>query len=503
MGKCSERGGINEVCDVIYPLKALEYVGVSQDCDSARQWVNKLILGDNQFVLNSLKNDLLRKEVENQGGIKLIYIDPPFDVGANFLIDIELGKQDERKSKNTFQEVAYRDVWGKGEDSFIAMIYPRLLQMRDLLAEDGSIYVHCDYRLSGKLRQVLDEIFGNDNLINEIIWFYKTGGIPEKLGFGKKHDTIFYYAKNAQRTIWNPQKEKSYLKHKYGFSNIEIFEDEIGMYTLVNCRDVWDIPALRGNQPEKVNYPTQKPESLLERIIMASSNSGDIVCDFFCGSGTTLAVAERLGRKWIGSDIGKLAIHTTRKRMIDVLKDSKIAGKNCNAFGIFSFGDDDDQNCVNDLKKSHTKKLNCNAPCIEIRQHVKGNSIAIELINFSVLNDADLAEVKESLKNGKSRVVVIDGNIVKVSKDRSGMIKQEVLTTKWIDLVDYWAVDFDFDTSTDYVFKNEWQSFRTRKDRELELISIFNEGKTRAGKIAIKVIDVFGNDAMSVFEVDK
>lgn len=177
---------------------------------------------------------------------------------------------------------------------------------------------------------IATEHFGSSNLINEVIWLYKTGGMPEKLGWGRKHDNILFYTKNTEKARWNPQKEKSYLMHKYGFSNIEIFTDENGQYTLVNCRDVFDIPALRGNQPERVDFSTQEPEALLERIILASSNPSDLVADFFCGSGTTLAVAEKLGRRWIGCDLGRWAIHVTRKRLLSI--------PNCKPFEVLNLG---------------------------------------------------------------------------------------------------------------------------------------------------------------------
>jgi len=190
--------------------------------------------------------------------------------------------------------------------------------------------VHLDYRMAPLIRCILDEIFSVDSLVNEVIWFYKTGGIPEKLGWGRKHDNLLFYAKCPPKTCWNPQKEKSYLMHRYGFSNIEIFQDEYGPYTLVNCRDVFDIPALRGNQPERLNFPTQKPEALLKRIILASSNPSDLVADFFCGSGTTLAVAEKLGRRWIGCDLSRWAIHVTRKRLLDI--------ESCKPFDVLNLG---------------------------------------------------------------------------------------------------------------------------------------------------------------------
>ena len=147
----------------------------------------------------------------------------------------------------------------------------------------------------------MDAIFGWKNFCNEVLWLYKTGGMSKRW-FGRKHDNILFYSK-AKGYTFNPNKEKSYLSHRYGFSNVEILEDEHGVYTMVGMRDYWDIPALRGNQPETVGYPTQKPVALYERMIRSSSNKGDVVCDPFAGCATTLVAAERLERQWVGMDI--------------------------------------------------------------------------------------------------------------------------------------------------------------------------------------------------------
>src|ERR1700723_3665941 len=181
-------GKTNEVCNVVLPFQVIEQVDEPRaekleetklqsemfSTDSrGRQlkgWTNKLIWGDNKLVLSSLKNGPLRKESEKQGGIKLIYIDPPFDVGADFPMDVEIGDETFTKKPNILEEIAYRDTWGKGADSFISMIYERLILMRDLLAEDGRIYVHCDWRVNGYIRLAMDEIFGNDCLLNTITW---------------------------------------------------------------------------------------------------------------------------------------------------------------------------------------------------------------------------------------------------------------------------------------------------------------------------------------------
>jgi len=275
------------------------------------EWRNRLIWGDKKYVLPAVL-------AEFAGKVDLIYIDPPFATGQNFSFTVQIDGEEFVKEPSAIEVKAYRDTWGKGLDSYFQWTYETAVFLYELLSEKGSLYVHLDYRVVGPVRMILDSIFGVQNLINEIIWYYKTGGMPELLGFGRKHDNILFYVKNRDRATWNPQKEKSYLMHKYGFSNIEIYSDQGGQYTLVNSRDVFDIPALRGNQPETVSYPTQKPEALVERLVRASSNEGDLVMDCFVGSGTTAVVAERLKRRWIAADLSRFSTETTRKRLLAV-----------------------------------------------------------------------------------------------------------------------------------------------------------------------------------------
>jgi adenine-specific DNA-methyltransferase len=205
-------GKSNEVCNVVLPFQVIEQVDeprAEKPEDTALQgglfdargrqlqgWTNKLIWGDNKLILSSLKNGPLREEIEAQGGLKLIYIDPPFDVGADFSMDIEIGEETFTKKPSIIEEIAYRDTWGKGADSFISMIFERLNLMRDMLREDGSIYVHCDYRLSSPMRIVLDEVFGTSNFRNEIIWRRKTGTASSNRNFGVQTDTILYYSRS-------------------------------------------------------------------------------------------------------------------------------------------------------------------------------------------------------------------------------------------------------------------------------------------------------------------
>ena len=348
-------GKTNEVTNAVLPFQVIEQVDepraevdvklqmsmfdVDERGRQLKGWQNKLIWGDNKLILSSLKNGPLREEIERQGGIKLIYIDPPFDVGSDFSMDIEIGENTFTKKPNILEEIAYRDTWGKGADSFISMIYERLILMRDLLADDGSIYVHCDWRLSSYLRLVLDEIFGGAAFNNSIAWHYSGWNKKLNSSFERRHDDILFYSKSNQ-SVFNSYFESWASKEEYvkarkqkihtddegreyvlsdagGGKRINRYLDEVmGQGVVVD--DVWDLDKLNNSANEGVGYPTQKPEALLERIISASSRQGDLVADFFCGSGTTCAVAEKMGRKWVASDLGKFAIHANRKRMIDV-----------------------------------------------------------------------------------------------------------------------------------------------------------------------------------------
>lgn len=679
-------------------------------------WTNKLIWGDNKLILSSLKNGPLRKLIEAEGGLKLIYIDPPFDVGADFSMNIEIGEDSFTKKPSVIEEIAYRDTWGKGADSFIAMIYERLKLMHGLLADDGSIYVHCDWRVNSHMRLVMDEVFGKQNYRSEIVWSKLTSAKSQSKYFSNVKDSVYYYTKsdnsifNAQfiesdkddknysnieektgrkygsfdftqkgsgsarkfgdkilippsgkHWIWSQEKIEQGLKDgkiiftKNGTPRVKRYLDEKeGNYV----GDLWvdaEVAPLSSNASERFDYPTQKPESLLERIVNASTNEGDLVADFFCGSGTTLAVAEKLGRKWIGSDLGKFSIHTTRKRMIGVQREMKKAGKDFRAFEILNIGKYEREKflTVNENLREEEKRLqkenkekefiklilsaykaeavdsfNCFvgkkrdrlvavgsidtpvtndflekivAECaekkitkvdvlgfdwemgldleigkrlgievqlkviprevfdkkavekgqvkfydvayIEIKPIIRGKGnikeVAIELTDFSVFyNQDNTGEVEEKLQAGGSKIVIRNGQVIKISKDKqSDLIEEEILTKKWTDWIDYWSVDFDFESKKEivrvakektaqqkldgsidpqqmqiddfeekwtgnFIFENEWQSFRAKKDRAIELTSAFKEVSRGRKKIAVKVIDIFGNDTTKVIEIN-
>ena len=271
----------------------------------------------------------------NSGAVHLIATDPPFKKGRDFHATPGslAGGASFKDRWNWDDDVhdAWVDsikddwpaVWGViesaklsyGEDmaAFLCWLAVRLMEMRRILREDGSLYLHIDHTAHAYVKCLMDAVFGWKNFRNEIVWFYKTGGLSKRW-FGRKHDTILFYSK-SDNYIYNPQKEKSYLSHKYGFSNIKIHEDKQGYYRMVGMRDVWDIAALRGNQPEATGFPTQKPLALYERIIKASSNEGDWVLDPFCGCATTPIAAERLKRRWIGMDIWDGALEQVQNRL--------------------------------------------------------------------------------------------------------------------------------------------------------------------------------------------
>lgn len=297
-----------------YPAQEKEVYGDKNSKD-----FNKLFWGDNIQVLAHLLK-------EYRGKIDLIYIDPPFDSKAEYVKKVKIrGEKVEGGQHSLLEEKQYTDIWEK--DEYLQFMYERLLIMRELLADTGSIYLHCDWHRGAFLRMIMDEVFGEDNFINEIIWHYYSGGAGDR-GYAKKHDTLLFYAKTSKH-YFEPQKEKKYVEgKKEGKEELksairEWFKDEKGVYTFVKKRDVWYIPIINPLAGEREDYPTQKPEALLEEIIKSSSKKGDVVADFFVGGGTTPAVAQKLGRKWIACDINLGAIQTTAKRLNKIIKEQR------------------------------------------------------------------------------------------------------------------------------------------------------------------------------------
>lgn len=255
-------------------------------------WRNMIVFGDNlQFLktINENKDALIKDKVK--GKVKLIYIDPPF------------ATQDEFQNKEGAK--AYNDK--KHGAEFLEFLRRRLILAREILADDGSIYVHIDQKMGHYVKMILDDVFGKNNFVNEIIWCFSSGGASSR-AFAKKHANIYFYSKSRSYKF-NLLKEKSYMKPGSGKNPSQTYyEDDLGSYTVVNMKDYWtDIGMLATSSKERLGYPTQKPEELLERIIIASTDPDDLIMDFFGGSGTTMASAEKLGRRWITCDLGKLS----------------------------------------------------------------------------------------------------------------------------------------------------------------------------------------------------
>lgn len=298
--------------------------GTLGQLDPNQTWMNRLVYGDNLLTMQALlAGDAATGLPSLRGRVQLIYIDPPFDSKADYRTKITLPGADLQQKPTVIEQFAYADTWKDGTVSYLRMLYPRLVLMRELLADNGSIYVHIDWHVGAYVKVLMDDVFGKENFINEIIWCY-SGPSAIANAFSRKHDTIFLYSKGEHgKHIFNMQ----YLKHKSGLHNTgQVFgaidgdEDAVKRMEEVGkkCEDWWiDIYTGDRYRSESVGYSTQKPEKLLERIIKASTNEGDLVCDFFGGSGTTAAVAERLKRRWITGDIGKPAALVMRKRFID------------------------------------------------------------------------------------------------------------------------------------------------------------------------------------------
>ena len=353
-------GKRKEVERVELPFQTIETINLPRSArqegmfDKKTDWKNRLIWGDNLLIMGSLLKEFA-------GKINLIYIDPPFATGADFSFTVNIGDGEEVTKKPSVLEVkAYRDTWGKGLQSYLQIMYDRLVLMKELLTDDGAIYVHLDWHVGHYVKMVMDEIFGKENFVNEIIWSYEGTQSPSSIKLASKHDVIFRYAKNfgnlEPTKLWYEQEidysystlkkdEKGYFRIQglgdYSVESIKKFEkegriyhtskgtkylkhyvEERGgrLYKNKKLSDIWtDITQLgTAIQKEKVNYDTQKPEKLLGRILEIDSKEGDLVADFFCGSGTTGAAAEKLGRRWIMSDLGRFAIHTARKRLLDM-----------------------------------------------------------------------------------------------------------------------------------------------------------------------------------------
>ncbi len=601
------------------------------------EWRNRLIWGDKKYVLPSLLDEFA-------GKVNLIYIDPPFATGGDFSFAAHIPDDPESqgdqgatfiKEPSVIEQKAYRDTWGRGLDGYVKWFYHTILLLRELLSESGSLYVHLDYHIAHYAKTVLDEVFGQDNLRNEITWKRQAAHSDPKR-FGPIHDTIFYYA-NSATTAFNIQYvpyDDSYIAshytltdpdgRRYQLDNLTARGPRPGLqYTFrgVNpprgrvwavlpdkmeelykagrivftsggtprkkryldempglvLQDVWtDVHAVNSQATESTEYPTQKPEALLQRILRASSKEGDIVLDCFCGSGTTSTVAEKLNRRWIACDLGRFAIHTTRKRLLGIPHVRPFVVQNLGKYERQAWQSAEFGNGAEAAVQSYRRFIlelyhaepiegylwlhgnksgrmvhvgGVDAPVTladvtgivtEFRKSIgKGKDaprrsgvdilgwdFAFEL-NETARQSAELAGIdlrlvriprevleKKAVDQGDIKFFELAALSVKVTKKGRKVtleltdfmiplddVPEDVrkAVTHWEQWIDYWAVDWN---NSDDTFHNEWQTYRTRKEKRLARETSHTYADAGTYRVVVKVIDILGNDTTKLLQVE-
>ena len=541
-GKYSEDGALVESPRGCLPLQTAETFGAEA------AWRNKLIWGDNLLVMQSLLP-------EYAGKIDLIYIDPPFATGTDFSFG---------------QELAYRDRWKP--NPYLTMMAERLRLIRELLSPGGSLFLHCDWHVGHLLRTIGDEVFGTENFLNEIVWYYYNKFQGNVKRFACNHDVVFWWRKSAAYQF-RPQLEKraegkvrqlarQWDKEKGSIVNAKGADGRV-IYRETEERtvdDVWRIPMLQpADRTENCGFPTQKPEALLRRILLSASSEGDLVADFFCGSGTLPAVAEKLHRRWIACDLGRWGVHTTRKRVLGIHRDTSFEilsfgrGERRHWYGMaFPEGQDD---YVAFILKLYGAWPACVVPPIHGKKgdalvHVGGvnEPITAKEIDSAVDECAQLTqkelhvlgwewetacrdeiagregvklrllqiptEVMEKQAAQKADVRFFPLSCLGAEVKRVGDLAAQVVLTNftiphidpaderknWSDYIDYWAVDWDFRND---VFHQGWAAWRTRKEVTLSLASCphtYEDVGRRS--VLVRVIDIFGNETRRALEFD-
>lgn len=581
-------------------------------------WANRLIYGDNLLAMAALlAGD--ENTPSLRGKVDLIYIDPPFDSKADYRTKVTLPGVEIEQKPTVIEQFAYSDTWSDGTASYLAMITPRLILMRELLADTGTIYVHLDWHVGHYVKLLLDEVFGKDGFFNEIIWHY-----PDKLqgninGLPKNHDSIYAYRKGKvatwngvkiqldgsrkiNRRVWNPETKK-----------LDTARDEFGRviydsYTEKNADDVWQIPQAEVTKnPNNTGYNTEKPETLLMRIIEASSNEGDLIADFNGGSGTTVAVAEKLSRRWVTTDLGKPACMVMRKRLIDqeakpflyqAIGDYQVEAAKATLGRDFRIGDlsqivlslygalplPADVNPQRNLgqisayaygnaKGSKTLVL-ADSPnkltgmatlkkALAQRDNLMGGWDRVVVLGWNF--EPSIGETITALNDSRLEVLVIPPDLMDRLKKKGGIDKlrgqvrfsslqyltiesitrqvstgangdtptetltiklknyvllspeainlddanrqalQQVANKEPLALIEYWAVDPDYDGK---VFRSVWQDYRGNKANDDDALRVVKQAvvsapaKTGPRKVCVRVVDVFGFEAEVVATVE-
>jgi len=568
---------------VALPFQRVETINAPRGGDmfSALQdgggWRNKLIWGDNKLVMASLLRGDANAGVESLAGkVDLIYTDPPFDTGADFTVYTQIGDEEIQKAPSMLEQLAYRDTWGKGTDSYLQMMYERLVLMRELLSDSGGICVHLDFHAAHYVKILMDEVFSQVNFVNEIIWQYKNKPLFSfAQHFPRDYDVVLRYVKNFGKHVhkhqnvaverarkqnvitWDAKQQKRVSKRDEHGNVVYDWRTE----KIVGS--VWDIPMVNPNGGERLDYATQKPEALVERIISSSSNEGDLVLDGFAGSGTTAAVAEKLGRRWIACDLSRFSIHTTRKRLLelgatfDVLNlgkyershwqgvtlgdqlrayvdfilslyraepvpgfrhlHGKRAGRAVHVGAVdapITFNEVPD--VLAECRETHTLSVDVLGWEWEmgVNQQApqQAESFGVDLRLYQIPNDVMDRRAKEaevrfySLAYLEAEVLPVQARTVQVELKDFVIPDMDLIPaavrdkiSRWSDYIDYWAVDFDYRGDT---FCNAWQGFRTRARRTLDTVSAtYTYEQPGAHTVLVKVVDIFGIDSTRQLEV--
>jgi adenine-specific DNA-methyltransferase len=553
------------------------------------EWRNHLIWGDKKYVLPSLLPEFA-------GKVNLIYIDPPFDTGADFSFSTTIPESEDMftKQPSVIEQKAYRDTWGRGLDSYLEWFYATVAILHELLTEDGSLFVHLDWHVGHYAKAVLDEVFGQDHFLNEIVWWYYNKFQGNINHFAANHDVILYYRK-GEKFKFHPQSElrekpilqikREWNKDKGRIVNAKDADGRV-LYqesTRRTVGDVWRLSMLQpADKTQNLRYPTQKPESILERIVSASSDEGDLVLDCFAGSGTTAAVAERLNRRWIVCDLGRFAIHTTRKRLLSISNVRPFAVENLGKYErqawqaaeFAAIGERDalEQQRMRDaayrkfildlyhatpvsgtlwlhgVKSSrmvHVGAVDAPVTLSDIRSIARevwkatnasgeGRKAAADILGWEFafeLNETArqiAAESKVDVAFKKIPREVLEKKAVEQGDIKffelgalsvDAKLKKRELSIEltdfvipiddvpeearksikhWSQMIDYWAVDWDFKDDT---FHNQWQSYRTRQDPKLEVKTKHEYADSDDYKVMVKVIDILGNDTTKTLDI--
>jgi adenine-specific DNA-methyltransferase len=554
-------------------------------------WRNRLIWGDKKYILPALLDEF-------GGKVDLIYIDPPFFTGDDFSFDVPLDGAEFVKEPSVIEQKAYRDTWGVSSeerrrgvtpiDKYLAWFSETVAVLVELLSETGSIFVHLDWHVGHYAKAVLDELLGIEHFRNEIVWHYYNKLQGNVNRFASNHDVILWYSKTERYAFHRIReaREKPKQQQKRAWDpatqTLKQARDETGglvYYTETErtIDDVWRIPYLMpADKTENLGFPTQKRRALVERIIEAASNTGDVVLDCFVGSGTTAEAAELLGRRWIVGDIGRFAIHTTRKRLLSIPNVSPFVVQNLGKYErqlwqTAEFGEQAERRTaayrslildlyhatpvqgytwLHGVKQGRMVHVSTvDAPvtvgdvksiAAEFRRATGSGEDAPAMSAVDVLGWDFAFEVNEVARQDAARAgidlrfiriprEVLDKRAVEqgdvrffelaaLSVDLSQSDRRAAVTitgfviplddvpdeiqraiSSWVQWIDYWAVDWD---NKGDAFHNEWQSYRTRSSRDLEL-SVTHEYETPGTRqIVVKVIDILGNDTTKTIEVD-